>query len=198
MAIVIDALKLVRDKKRLPTEAFFVDTNIVVAYLDPFSQSSFDTQLEKSNVELREIIPALKGSGVKPFSTLSIALEFYKYVQVTFYKIESGKDKFDLGDFKEHRDNDIDFMTRWDNQIKVFQRTFVKTFPLYIHPALSPDVIKSFKGSRYDFGDPLISSVVFQCAEKMCCIFSNDSDFLAFSDELFLLTSNKKIIEAAR
>lgn len=59
MAIVIDALSLVRTNKRLPTEAFFVDTNVVIAFADPFSRS-IELRYATLNAEITKIFAGNK------------------------------------------------------------------------------------------------------------------------------------------
>jgi len=197
MAIVIDALDLVRNKKRLPREAFFVDTNILVDFIDPFSRSTTDPRLAARNVELAEVIHPLKSWGSKSLSTASVALEYYKYIQVGFYKIETGKDRLDTEDFKRLRDGDLDFMTRWDHQLKVFKRLFSKTFPLLDVTLTLADVLSTFEGSKVDFGDHLLFKATLASDPKLRCVFSNDADFYSFSGEIYLLTTNRRVIAKA-
>lgn len=89
-------------------------------------------------------------------------------------------------------------MTRWDHQMKVFRKVFEKKFPFY---TTAPDLTKlllTFEGTKVDFGDHALFHSVMSCAEKVHCIFSNDADFIVYPDELFLLTTNPKIVRTAK
>jgi len=60
------------------------------------------------------------------------------------------------------------------------------------------DVLPTFEGSKVDFGDYLLFKVTLASDSKLRCIFSNDADFYAFPNEIYLLTTNAKIIRAAK
>lgn len=196
MAIVIDALKLVRDKKGLPTEAFFVDTNIVIDYTDPFGQSLDLHSLARRNERITEALSYLKSRNNVAYGSVGVALEYYKHIQVGFYQVHTGA-KFNSDDFKQLRDNDIDFMNRWDGQMKAFKRVFTKNFPLYDSPTSFTELLPDFQGSSCDFGDHLLFATVMQRDPKMRSVFSNDMDFYSFPDSLFLLTTNQKLVQIA-
>jgi len=198
MAIVIDGLALLKDKRRLPTEAFFVDTNIVIAFKDPFGQSSIDLDVQRRNLQISEIILFLKSNGFKGYSTISVALEYYKYIQVSFFNLQTESQKFDSGRFKELRDNNAEFMIRWDHQISVFKKVFRKNFPLFEASPPLERLVSTFEGSKADFGDHTLFHSVMSCARNLRCIFSNDADFYTYLDEFYLLTTNQKLIRQAK
>ncbi|MBI3193655.1 MAG: hypothetical protein HYZ34_04190 [Ignavibacteriae bacterium] len=198
MAIVIDALKSVREKKRLPTEAFFVDTNIVIAYKDPFGRS-LDSKYATENEQVTEVVRRLKSFSLISFSTISVALEYFKHIQVGFfYKMHTGeKINYTTEQFKKLRESNIEFMNGWDLQLKLFNKLFVKVFPPYQLGIPIENLIQNFRGSQVDFGDHLLFSVMMSCKPEQHCVFSNDSDFYSFEENFYLLTTNKRIIEQA-
>lgn len=196
MAIVIDAVQLVRDKKRLPKEAFFVDTNVVLDYVDPFSRSLELDSVARPNARVREVMSYLK-SHQRVYSTVGVALEYYKHIQVGFYQVQTGK-IFQADDFKMLRNNDVEFINRWDGQIKAFKKVFTKNFPLYDAQVPVAELVSDFQGGACDFGDHVLCKSVLQCDDKLRCIFSNDSDFYSFPDNLLLLTTSQSIIKQAR
>jgi hypothetical protein len=198
MAIVIDGLTLLKDKRRLPTEAFFVDTNIIIAFKDPFGLSNIDGSMQRQNVQVSEVVSFLKSTGLKGYATISTALEYYKYIQVGFFNLQTASERFDLGRFKKLRDNDAEFMVRWDHQISVFKKVFKKNFPLYEMSPPLERLLSTFQGGKADFGDHTLFHSVMSCAENLRCIFSNDADFCVYPDELYLLTTSLKIIRNAK
>lgn len=76
MPKVIDGDTLIKDFKRLPTEAFFVDTNIIIDFKDPFSATYKNTIKEKVNNKITQLLSTLKSAGIKSYTTFSVALEF--------------------------------------------------------------------------------------------------------------------------
>ncbi len=203
MLTVVDVERLVKDKKKLPCEAFFVDTNIIIDYKDPFGRSSFDFSLARRNATITEAIDKLKSAGVRPHSTITTAQEYYKHIQVGFYKLYVSKDieeslgtAFDPEDFKTKRDSDVDFMAQWDLQMTQFKKTFSRNFPLLDLPANVHGLIDGFKGSSADFGD----HALWHCALSagIPCVFSNDSDFLSFYDLKYLMTTSRKVLDRAK
>lgn len=198
MAIVIDGLALIKNKKRLPTEAFFVDTNIVVAFKDPFGQSNVDAYIQQRNEQIAGVISYLKSGGIMGYSTITIALEYYKYIQVGFFNIQTDSKRFDLERFKELRDSDPEFMIRWHHQISVFKKVFKKNFPLFEASPPLERLVTTFEGGKADFGDHILFHSVMSCQSDLRCIFSNDADFYTYSDELYLLTTNREIIHIAK
>jgi hypothetical protein len=85
MPKVINGESLLLDCKRLPTEAFFVDTNIIIMFKDPFSAAYRNHENEKLNNKTTDLILTLKNAGKKSFTTFSVALEYYKHIQVGAY-----------------------------------------------------------------------------------------------------------------
>jgi hypothetical protein len=196
MPQVIDAVELMLRKIKLPTEAFFVDTNIVITFKDPFSYSGIDSSQAKQNETVTQAIRSFKSTGTIPYSGLATTLEYYKYVQVGCYKLFTGKEKFDPKDFKHLRDNDINFMQIWDTQIKEFRRVFTKTFPIFKFVS-HPEEIESFTNTSIDFGDHLLISLV-SSDKNIRTIFSNDFDLYLDDRDFFLLTTNSKIVAQAK
>jgi hypothetical protein len=168
MAIVIDAQQLVRNKTGLPTEAFFVDTNVLLDINDPFGLSLSDVMLAQRNEILSDIVHRLKSAdGVRSFSTLSVALEYYKHIQVGFYQTQVNKApgarealKFSTTEFKRLRDSDAQFMLGWELQLKLFKKTFSKNYQIYDASPQVSDVLSTFQGSKVDFGDHLLFKTV--------------------------------------
>ncbi|MDP1676383.1 MAG: hypothetical protein Q8L88_05900 [Bacteroidota bacterium] len=198
MAIVIDAMSIVENKKRLPCEAFFVDTNILIDYKDPFSTSLEDRRIALLNAELSKVLHYLKSLSLVSHTTVSVAVEYYKHLQVGYYRTQTGSLKFETNEFKKQRANDIAFFTGWDLQIKTFKKLFIKNFPIHFDSTFTPDILETFEGSKVDFGDHLLYNYMISCPEALRCIFTNDSDFYSYEGEFYLLTTNKKIISQAR
>lgn len=196
MAIVIDGLKLVNLKKRLPKEAFFVDTNVVIDYVDPFGRSFEDDVRAARNRDVTQVIGSLKRTA-QAHSTIGVIAEYYKHIQVGFYRSDPDRKHFDPERFKELRDNDPDFMNRWDFWMEEIKKTFRKKFPVYSTSPDALEVLDSFRGGEADFGDHLLFKAIMAAPAGMWCVFSNDGDFFSFSDDLYLLTTNEKIIKTA-
>lgn len=204
MPIVIDGDTLSKNVKRLPKEAFFIDTNILISFKDPFAASYKNASKEKLNSKYTELLLLLKSTGFNSYTTFSVALEFYKYVQVNSYIIyksglsKNSSIKFDTSDFKKLREVDQQFMTTWDLQIKSFNKLFSKNF-IIIDESMNPKIVLSeFLGSQIDFGDHLLYEVV-KLYPKYKCIFTNDSDFYSIDDDdLHIITFNKNMITQAK
>ncbi|HEY9167747.1 MAG TPA: hypothetical protein VIS48_16460 [Candidatus Kryptonia bacterium] len=184
-------------KRRLSKEAFFVDTNVVIDFKDPFGRTSIDRTIERRHGEISSIVGYLKSSGIKSLSTVSVILEYYKNIQVGFYKVRTGNEQFQIRDFKRLRDKDIDFMNAWDLQMKMLKRTFTRNFPVYDGSPNPGETVLNFAGGSLDFGDHLLYETVTVSPRNLWCIFSNDSDFYSLPDEIFLLTNNEEIIKSA-
>jgi hypothetical protein len=197
VAIVIDGLKLVNSKKRLPKEAFFVDTNVVIDFKDPLGRTNDSPNLADRHAEVSLVVSYLKSSGTAAFATLGVVLEYYKNIQNGFYLARAQKKKFDNLDFKKRRDSDFDFMAGWDLQVKALKRTFTRNFPLYDTSPAGTETLLDFQGSSVDFGDHLLYATVMTAPERSRCVFSNDGDFYSFPDDLYLLTTNVKVIGKA-
>ena len=197
MAIVIDALKLVNAKKRLPKEAFFVDTNVVIDFKDPLGRTNDSRSLAKRHGEVSVVISYLKSSRIAALATIGVVLEYYKNIQYGFYLARAQKERFDNLDFKRLRDEDLEFMDAWDLQMKALKRTFTRNFPLYDASPAAVPTVSNFQGGSVDFGDHLLYATVMTAPESSRCVFSNDGDFYSFSDQIYLLTTNGKIIGKA-
>ncbi len=195
MPIVIDGLQLVNSKRRLPKEAFFVDTNVVIDFIDPFGRSLESPSVAERNEKIAEVLGKLKGAEIPYYATLGVVAEYYKHIQNGFYLIETRKKLFNSTDFKKLRNSDVDFMDRWEGQMEELRRVFTKKIPAYDLSVNLPEVITTFNGNHADFGDYLLYKTVMACPEKMRCVFSNDADFYSFPDDLYLLTTNGKVIK---
>lgn len=196
--IVIDANEILKNKKKLPTEAFFIDTQLVIFYKDPFGQSGYNNQPNTGlNIKTREITEYLK-SQHKSFSVLSTALEYYKFIQVNIYLRYTQNKKFDPIDFKNLKNSNEQFLSIWDIQIKSFKRLFSKNFPIYPIDTFDSTNINDFDGVHADFGDYVMYNSVINLDNKFRCIFSDDRDFYYFKGDFYLLTFNKKVIELAK
>ena len=196
MAIVIDALDVVRNKKRLPVEAFFVDTNVVIAFADPFSRS-LDPKLAVKNAEITEALHVIKSLGYKSCALTVVVFEYYKHIQVGYYLKHTQADSFDLKEFKKLRESDQTFQQGRGAHLKKMQRLFTRNFPVLSEKIDPEETVRTFEGMKADFGDYVLFKAVIQCDPKMHCIFSNDSDFYSFPDELFLLTTQNKMLQIA-
>ncbi|MFA7361771.1 MAG: hypothetical protein WC139_12120 [Candidatus Kapaibacterium sp.] len=204
MPQVIDGDSLLKNIKGLPTEAFFVDTNIVIAYKDPFAAALKNPSLEKYNDKVSELLDKLKSEGFKAYSTLSVVLEYYKYIQVNFYKVykssATGKETFSLDseDFKKLKTNDSDFITKWKIYLESFKKPFKKNIIIIDKTLIPKNVLDSFEGTKIDFGDHLLYEIV-KTYPKYKCIFTNDLDFYSIDDDdLYIITFNKGIIRKAK
>jgi hypothetical protein len=197
MAIVIDAESLLQVTERLPTEAFFVDTNVIIDYADPFGDSTTKASLEKRNILITEILHRIK-SQHKCFSTITVAIEYYKHIQVNFYNLHTQRKKFDSEHFKQLRNGDVEFIERWEVQMKQFKKLFRKKFPLYSSDISITELWDTFKPSEVDFGDHTLYATTKASVGNYQCIFSNDSDFYKYDEKLYLLTTNEKIIKKAK
>jgi len=201
MAIVIDAKDILDNKKELPTEAFFVDTNIVIDFKDPFGISSTNKKDEERIQLIQSIMHDIRSRlQATPYSTTDTALEYYKHIQnktVSLYKDINKIDRLSFHDLKKLRKNDHHFRAAWENQMKVFVKTFKRTFPIFGKPILVDNILSDFKFEEMDFGDHLLYKTVNNCESEYRCIFSNDADFYSISDEIFLLTTNPRVIQQA-
>lgn len=197
MAFVIDANDLTSKKAKLPTIAFLVDTNIVIDFKDPFGRTSVDLHYAQINTEIRKAIEHLK-SHHKCFSTLSVAIEYYKYLQVNYYKIALAKDNFSPDDFKLQRNNNSDFIAGWELHIRNFQRLFKKNFEIYNLPIDIYDLLNTFDGKLADFGDQILYKYSLIDRINLNCIFSRDKDFFNLPDDFYLITIDKNIISTAK
>lgn len=72
---MIDGPDLISSKRRLPTEAFFVDTNVVIDFKDPFGRTETDKSIERRHETIVNIVDVLKSKGVSALGTLGVVLE---------------------------------------------------------------------------------------------------------------------------
>jgi hypothetical protein len=196
MATVIDALEIVQKNKKLPCEAFFVDTNIIVYYKDLFGESLTNVSIQPIVNDVSGTFPILK-SKYKSYCTLSVAIEFYKHIQINFYQKFLNK-RFDTEDFKKQRESNIAFFDGWDLQIKQFKKVFRKEIEVHLEALPEADIIESFEGSKVDFGDHAIYKTLMRCEKNLRCVFTHDSDFYSYQNDFYLLTCNPSIIREAR
>ena len=193
MATIIDARDILSSKS-LPFEGFFVDTNIIITFKDPFQVSDEDKYFSDNNILLREIIPKFKSDGGKCWSIYSTALEYYKYIQVNYTRKHTGKDSFSTKNFKELKENDSEFKEGWQVQMNAFDKVFRKNFPIRADLVTSEDCRETFDPYHTDFGDHLLYSTIKNVDKNFKCVFTNDKDFISYPDDLILLTTNINIL----
>lgn len=198
MAIVVDIFKEIENKKSLPFEGFFIDTNIVIIAEDPFSKSSFDVRTEELNDKTTMLLARMKQLSYKVYTTYSVALEYYKYLQYNYYTTFMEKEKFVLKDFKYQRKNNIEFMAGWDGHMKKFKRMFQKKYKLYPEIHYDENLMNEFNFNDMDFGDHLIVNAAEKVEEKHRAIFTNDKDFYSIEEDIYLLTLDHKLIDRAK
>ncbi|NLT51952.1 MAG: hypothetical protein GXX85_13670 [Ignavibacteria bacterium] len=199
MPYVIDVKDVLDKRKKLPTEAFFVDTNIIIFFKDPFGLAGTKANLKETIETIQESIDYLK-SIAKTYSTLSVAQEYYKHIQhntVKFYKNKFEIDGSKASDFKSLRKNNPGFQEEWQLRIKDFKKIFRKNFEIYNSQINPVEAINSFDQNNVDLGDWLLYKTVMSCDDKMKCIFTDDADFYSLPGEFYLLTANQKILELA-
>ena len=204
MPKVINGTILAKDCKRLPMEAFFVDTNIIIKYKDPFSSSLHNPQEEKLSLEISDLLNRIKSAGKKSYTTFSVVMEYFKYIQVTSYILYK-KSRFgekniswNLKDIKNLRKNDSDFKEYWEIYLKAFKNPFKKNFVIIDKHLDAKEIMEDFLGGNIDFGDHLLYKVSKQLS-PISCIFTNDSDFYKINDDdLYLITFNNTIPEEAK
>lgn len=204
MPTVIDGDLLLKNIKRLPSEAFFVDTNIIIAYKDPFAAALKKSSLEKYNDKVSELLDKLKSAGFKAYSSLSVVLEYYKYIQVNSYKVykysSTGDEtlSFDSEDFKKMKRSDTRFISAWKIYLESFKKPFIKNIIILDKTLIPKDIFVTFEGTKIDFGDHLLYEVA-KLYPKYKCIFTNDSDFYSIDDDnLFIITFNGSMISKAK
>ncbi len=201
MALVIDAKDLVDNRKKLPTEAFFVDTNILINYKDPFGSHAQTDSIEKEAENIQKILHSLKSyPQLSSFSTRSVALEYYKYIQFNSIKAYNlvKETHYGSGDLKFLRKKDSNFAEVWELRMKEFLRIFKRNFPIFEEKIEGSDILLDFRYDLMDFGDHLLYKTVTNCNSNLQCIFSNDSDLYSIPEDVYLLTTNKKVIRQAK
>jgi hypothetical protein len=202
MAKVVDVRLCKPDNNRYTRElcnqigckAFFVDTNVLIDFKDPFGRSIEQREQQKQE-SIVDAINSLKSIGIASYSTLSVAIEYYKYIQVSSYKIATEQQKFDTLSFKRLRAADTNFADQWALRIKQSRELFGRKFTLY-SGLPSSLAITDFKDDA-DFGDFALYDSVRHAERAHQFIFSNDADFYTFPDGC-LLTVNTSVIEKAR
>ncbi len=136
----------------------------------------------------------LRVTGILTFSTLTVAIEYYKYLQVNFYQTYFNQ-QFSTLNFKQLRNSDVGFADGWNKHIKKFKEIFGRKFPVYTETQTSVPIADMTE--EVDFGDFALYDAVRRLPPAHRFIFSNDSDFYSFSD-ITLLTVNPSVIEKAR
>ena len=199
MPKVIDAFDYIKNKKKLPTEAFFVDTNIIIAFADPFSLALTNPSLEERYEKINQVLQYFKSiDGTRSYSTIVNCLEYYKHIQVNYYNIQTNQ-KYNSLDFKNLLDTNTSFANGWQKQISVFERLFYKkNFQVIDSNINQKEIIQGFGLSGVDFGDFTTYKIVMSQASKYRCIFSNDKDFYSLPDDFYFVTIRKSLIEKAK
>ena len=197
MPIVITAKELIKHKAKFSIQGFFIDTNIVILTKDPFSESSISPNTYKFE-SVQIAIELLKSKGFIPYSTLPVILEYYKHIQFNTYTLYLQKEKYNARDFKNRKHNDLEFKELWENRMKQFKKTFKKTFPLFEVNESYQNLLDEFNFVDLDFGDHLLINIVSKVKQSLKIIFSNDIDFYSLSDDYFLITTNKNILNKAK
>ncbi|MFA6977870.1 MAG: hypothetical protein WC209_01000 [Ignavibacteriaceae bacterium] len=197
MAKVIDAEDLVLRKKKLPTEAFFVDTNIIILYKDPFSASLTNEELSRFSEKVSYSMEYLK-ANYKTYSTIYSAFEYYKHLQHHYFTSQTGDRFLNTSKFKKLKIENEVFKDGWKRHMISFRKVFYKNFPIINSNEDKANLIYQFESEAMDFGDYAIWKAVESSKETFHCIFSNDSDLYNISDDIYLLTTNPKIIIEAK
>lgn len=197
MAIVIDASDVLTNKKSLPIEGFFVDTNILIYYKDPFSASLNNPRLTNLNTKITDFLNRPNSSGIKGYSSLSVAIEFYKFLQVGYFKTQFPNTKFSTESFKKAKYNDENFRNGFSIYFTYFKKYFKKDFPLTSINSSGLDYISDFDVIKSDFGDHALLKAVLAHDKKLHGIFTGDSDFYNYSEDFYLITFNNSIIKMA-
>ncbi len=164
---------------------------------DPFSESSFPKNINRFE-SVQIAIELLKSRGFIPYSTLPVILEYFKHIQFNTYTLYLQKEKYNAKDFKNKKHNDLMFKEIWENRMKQFKRTFKKTFPLFEANESYQNLLDEFNFVDLDFGDHLLINIVSKVKQSLKIIFSNDIDFYSLSDDYFLITTNKNILNKAK
>lgn len=198
MAKVLDTSDFIDGKKSLPFEGFFVDTNVIIAYSDPFSNSNSNAQVRNDNEKITEFFNRPGSSGYKGYSTLFSLMEYYNYLQRNFY-IAIAQDKIYTPEkFKTLRNKDQTFRNIWDGHISKMKKLFKKSFPLYMDNKTDATVLDSYDYTISEIGDHLLYKLVMNSEGDMKSIYTLDQDYYSFSDDLTILTSNQNLINKAK
>lgn len=197
MPFVIDAKYYMQNKKKLPVEAFFVDTNVIIEFLDPFSRSASNSYYQKRNEELYNNLHYFRSIGYKNYSTVVSCIEYYKHIQWNMFRIRFPQEQYSTREFKRKLTIDNTFNPAWESQLKVFNKAFERHFPLHESSLDQSKLIGDFSGMNVDYGDYVIYKIVSTQKKEQCAVFSNDHDFYNFPNDFILITIEDKIIEQA-
>jgi hypothetical protein len=198
MPKVIDALDFMNKKKKLPTEAFFVDTNVIIDYKDPLAFSNLNDRYRKRHEDITSCIQFFRSIQHKMFTTLICAVEYYKILQRRFYMKMEDTDDFDNYKFKTLKETNPDFLNAWITQAGAFRLLFKKKIPVIDNAVAENELVSSFQTFSWDFPDYSIYSIMKLADKSFHTMFSNDKDFYFFPDDFYLLTTNNEIIDTAR
>ncbi|MBU0559949.1 MAG: hypothetical protein KJ799_03790 [Bacteroidetes bacterium] len=197
MPKVINAENLIQQKEKLPTEAFFVDTNTIVYLNDPFGESESDGLVTELNPKLSRLYNYLANHH-KCYCTIEIAFEYYHHIKYgTMKNFKKLRNNIEYSDFKKLRKTDTEFHDIWNQRIRKFKRAFEKRFVLYNSHVDLEKLIISYK-SENDFVDHLFYSSVISLPDQFRCILTYDEDFYNYAEDFYLLTFNPKIISLAK
>lgn len=182
---------------KLPTEAFFVDTNIIILYKDPFSTSLKNDELSRISEKVSFVTEYLK-ANYKAYSTIYSAIEYYKHLQHNYFTIQTGDKFLNTSKFKKLKTENEIFKDGWRRHMDLFRKVFYKNFPIINTGEDKSNLIYQFDSEVMDFGDYAIWKAVASYKDTYRCIFSNDSDLYNISDDFYLLTTNPRIITVAQ
>ncbi|MEE9432518.1 MAG: hypothetical protein V3V16_15835 [Melioribacteraceae bacterium] len=197
MPIVITSEELITSKNKLQFKGFFVDTNIVILKQDPFGESNITSNLKRFE-SVQVAIQSLKSSGFIPYSTLPVILEYYKHIQYNSYTLFFEKQRYDPKDFKYQKKNNLNFQEYLGVRLKLVKRIFNKTFPLSNVNQNYDTLFDDYNFIDLDFGDHLLINIVSNVKQELKMIFSNDKDFYSLTDDYFLITTNRWILNQAK
>lgn len=196
MPKVISAENLLQQKERLPTEAFFVDTNTIVYLVDPFGESQSDGLVAELNPKLERLHNYLRNNH-RCYCTVEIAFEYYHHIKYgTMKNFRKLKSEVNYKDFKKVRRTEIDFQDIWNKRIRKFKRVFEKRFALFNTNVDLVELIKSYN-SENDFIDHLFYNSIVSLENKYRCILTHDEDFYNYPEDFYLLTYNQNVISNA-
>lgn len=123
-------------------------------------------------------------------------IEYYKHIQNGAFNIflktnpnlSGYQSKERSMAFKKLRRDSTEFQNFWNLQLRAFQRTFKKHFPIYEMSdsvTFNAGILSSFNGIDHDFGDRLLYE--FTIHSRSPYIISNDHDFESFDGRLYLI-----------
>ena len=197
MPFVIDAEELVEKKEKLPTEAFFVDTNTIVYLIDPFGESQSDGLVADLNPKLQRLFNYLKNYH-DCYCTVEVAFEYYNHIKFGTMKTQKMlNNNISYRDFKRLRKTDPLFQDVWNKRIKKFKKVFDKSFILRDMPLDTEKLLADFQ-SENDFIDHVFYHSIIHSERKNWCILTHDADFYTYLGDFYLLTFNREIITSAK